>query len=215
MNQNYLPEVENYLLRKVPIKRAPLFLRMEKHAEENMIPIIPMETAKLLDQLVMIKKPDNILEIGTAIGYSALWLARSFKGRGYIYTIEFSELGVKVAAENFKKYDKKKKIKLIHGSATPTIAKDKRKYDLIFIDAKKNEYPDFFRVCLPRLNKGGMIILDNLFWHGQVIGIKEKSARFQKAVKTLKKFNKKFIDNDQLESVILPIGDGLGIGVKK
>lgn len=211
----YLPEVFNYLQQEVSPRRPDYFYELETFAIENKIPIIGPETGAFLELLVKLLSPRNILEVGTATGYSALWLARSFKGRGRITTIEFSSPNSAVAAENFKKYDRHKKIELITGDAFKLLPVGRQKYKLIFIDAVKKDYSRYLERCLPLLNKKGMIVFDNLFWHGQVVGVAQKNERFQKAVPALQKFNKEFVNTPQLSSLILPIGDGLGLGIKR
>ncbi len=211
----YLPEVFNYLQQEISPPRPAYFYELESLAAENKIPIIAPETGAFLELLVKLLKPRDILEIGTAIGYSALWLANSFKGRGKIETVEFSSPNAVAAAANFKKYDRRKKIELITGDALKILPVCRRQYGLIFVDAVKKDYGKYLALCLPLLKKGGVIVFDNLFWHGQVVGVAQKKERFQKAAPALQQFNREFMNTPQLSSLILPLGDGVGLGIKK
>lgn len=209
MNENYLPEIAKYLNTCVR-PRTELMLRLEAEASSEQIPIIPPEVGQCLEFFVTLHKPQKILEIGAAIGYSTLWLAKSFTGE-CIDTIELSEDNIQrlqqtIAAE--------KNINIISGDALQVLPNLKETYDLVFVDAQKAQYSKYLELVLPRLASGGLLIFDNVLWHGQVAGIKQVLPRFQRTAEELRQFNKEFLAHPAFTTTVLPIGDGLAVGVK-
>lgn len=211
MNENYLPAIATYLATCVR-PRLPLFMQLEGEAKAEQIPIIPPEVGQCLDFFVALHKPKKILEIGAAIGYSTLWLAHSFTGER-IDTIELSQDNIKrlqqtiIAAEE-------KRINVISGDALQLLPTLTETYDLIFVDAQKAQYLKYLQLALPHLAIGGLIIFDNLLWHGQVAEIKTVLPRFQRTAEDLRQFTQAFLSHPELTATVLPLGDGLGVGVK-
>ena len=161
-------------------------------------------------------KAENILEIGTATGYSGLFLALiANENGGFLTTMEIDEIRYEKAVENFKKLGLFEKNKMIFGDALEEIPKlDKSvKYDFIFIDASKGQYLRFFEMSYELLNENGIIFIDNLMFRGLVVVDKEEiPKRYRTIVKRLKEFKEKL--NEEYNFVLLPFGDGVGI-VKK
>lgn len=179
---------------------------------ENKFPVVHRDTARFLAQIVMIKQPDLILEIGTNVGFSALTMARAMN-KGMIYTLDYREDLQKQATENFKKFDVEDKIKLINGRAEKMLFRIEEKFDIIFIDADKRGYPVYLDYALEHLKPGGIILVDNLFWKGSVYS-PESFDPPKTAVPTLQEFNKRFSKLKGFKSQLLAIGDGLGFAVK-
>ena len=180
---------------------------------------VPIITDEVLNYMIFTArniKAENILEIGTATGYSGLFLALiANENGGFLTTMEIDEIRYEKAVENFKKLGLFEKNKMIFGDALEEIPKlDKSvKYDFIFIDASKGQYLRFFEMSYELLNENGIIFIDNLMFRGLVVVDKEEiPKRYRTIVKRLKEFIEKL--NEEYNFVLLPFGDGVGI-VKK
>ncbi len=161
---------------------------------------------KFLEMLVYMIKPENILEIGTFTGYSALSMASALPEEGNIITIEFNEEIVAFAKEFFEKSDKKDKIHLIQGNALDIIPKLNKKFDLVFIDADKEQYIDYYNLVFPKVKRGGFILADNVLWGGKaVFNIKKPD----KETMGIRAFNEYIKEDSRVEQVMLTIRDGL------
>ena len=139
---------------------------MEKLAADKQIPILNWQAGELLEQIILVQRPKNILEIGTAIGYSSIRIARLLKGKSVLDTIEKSKPNIKLASGFLKKAGLDSKVNLIEGDALEIMPLLKKSYDLIFLDADKKDYERLFLYSISLLKKGGMIFIDNLLWHG-------------------------------------------------
>lgn len=191
-----------------------LLEEMENFARQNNVPILDWHSAEFLEKLIKIYKPDRVLEIGTAIGYSTIRIARCLSKKATVYTIEKSEDNIKLAEANFEKSGLAKKIKLLKGDALNILPQIGKKFDFIFLDADKEDYKRLFDYSMILLRKGGVMLIDNLLWHGYAASSRVPS-KYLKSSKHIKEFNKIFILQQNLDSMIIPIGDGLGLGVKK
>ena len=180
---------------------------------------VPIITDEVLNYMIFTArniKARNILEIGTATGYSGLFLAQiANENGGFLTTMEIDEIRYGKAVENFKKLGLFEKNKMIFGDALEEIPKLNKnvKYDFIFIDASKGQYLRFFEMSYELLNENGIIFIDNLMFRGLVAADKEEiPKRYKTIVKRLKEFIEKL--NEEYNFVLLPFGDGVGI-VKK
>jgi len=189
-------------------------LELETFAKENKVPILNWNAAELLEQLVKIKSPKKVLEIGTAIGYSTIRIARNLKGDSSIKTIELSSENITIAKSNFIKSGIKKRIKQLEGNAMQILPTLKSNYDFIFLDADKKYYIKLFKLSLKILKQEGIIFVDNLLWQGYTAS-KTVPEKFLNSTNQIRKFNKIFLSEPMLETTILPIGDGIGLGIKK
>lgn len=194
-------------------KKDNLLKSMEEYAEKFKVPILDQQAVNLLEQIIIMIKPQRVLEIGTAIGYSSIRIARLLGKRATFHTIEKSADNIKIASENIKKASLENKIKIIEGDALRILPQMKKKYDLIFLDADKEDYKVLFDYSMLLLKKDGVIFIDNLLWHGYVAA-KNVPAKFKNSTKHIKDFNRIFMMQPSLRSIILPVGDGVGIGVK-
>ncbi|MBL1214852.1 MAG: O-methyltransferase [Ignavibacteriae bacterium] len=190
-----------------------LITQMEKYAEENSIPILDWQSSDFLEQLVLISKPKKVLEIGTAIGYSTIRIARLLNKNSEIDTIEKSKDNIKLALSNIKKSKLADRINLLAGDAFDVMPKLEKKYDMIFLDADKEDYENLFYHSVKLLRKGGIVVIDNLLWHGYAASSKVP-PKYKVSTEHIKKFNEIFMGHRKFKSTIMPIGDGLGIGIK-
>jgi len=191
----------------------PVISEMVDFAFKNKIPILDRQSASFLEMIIKMIKCGRVLEIGTAIAYSSIRMARIIKRKGKVHTIEKSKDNILLAEKNIKKATLKNKIKIFEGDAFDVIPQLKKKYDLIFLDADKQDYIALLNLSVKLLKKGGVIFVDNLLWHGYAAA-KTVPEKFIPSTKNIRDFNKLFISNPKLKSCIFPIGDGIGIGIK-
>jgi predicted O-methyltransferase YrrM len=160
---------------------------------------------KFLEMISMMIKPTKVLEIGSFTGFSALCLSKGLANDGHLHTIEIREEDAKTAKQFFEKSNVNSQITMHFGNAIDIIQQLDEEWDLIFIDADKVSYIDYYELTLPRLKKGGWILVDNVFFHGQVFSdnITGKNA------KAIDAFNKHVANDLRVEQVMMPIRDGL------
>lgn len=183
---------------------------VKEKALEDHIPIIMDDTLEKIKEILENEKPNRILEIGTAVGYSASQFARYTDKKCKIDTIEIDEERAKEAKENIKKIGFEDRINVIIGNAVDIIPTLNNKYDIVFIDAAKGKYPIFLEESLKLINKGGLILADNILYKGYVMSDYNKHKQ-RTAVRHLREYIKEITENDNFETEILEIGDGLSI----
>src|SRR6058998_2268466 len=184
---------------------------MEEYAETNSVPIIGPLVGRLLYNLAKISQSRKVLEIGTAIGYSGIWLARAVAPlKGSLTTIDMNPERVKIAKKNIAEAGLDRAVKVIEGSALDILPTLKESYDMIFLDSDKDVYPDAFKVSLPLLRRGGLFIADNALWGGDVAkGGKSKDTQ------AMIKFNRLVTESPGMSTVILPLRDGVLVSLKE
>ena len=160
---------------------------------------------KLLEMMSLMVQPDRILEVGTFTGYSALCLAKGLKDKGQLHTLELREQDANTAQNFFNRSSLKEKIILHIGEAGELIGKLQETWDLVFIDADKENYINYFNLILPKVRVNGFILADNVLFHGQVLEeeIKGKNA------KAIQAFNDFIVNRNDIEKLMLPVRDGL------
>ena len=183
---------------------------IKKEALEQNIPIIMDDTLETIRELLQPIKPKRILEIGTAVGYSAICFTEFLADNGVIDTIERDEEREKQAKENIKRAEVEDKINLYYGDAVEILPTLENKYDVVFIDAAKGKYPFFLEHALRLLSTQGIIIADNVLYKGYVMSDYNKHKQ-RTAVRNLREYIKEIQENPLLETEILEVGDGLAI----
>lgn len=206
-----LKDAAKYVEKKI-IEKDIFIFELEKYAKDNNVPIVTKEVAEYLKFMVRMNKSKSILEIGTAIGYSGILMAREIEDDfGELVTIEIDESRYKEAKKNFKKAGLKN-ITLILGDAEEEIKKIKKEFDFVFIDASKGHYKSFFDDSYKLLKKGGVIFIDNIMFRGYLY--KEYPKRFKTIVRKLDEFISYLAENFGGNFVLLPFGDGIGLVIK-
>ena len=190
-----------------------LLKEMEEFALEKKIPILDWNSAEFLEELILIHRPKRVLEIGTAIAYSSIRIARHLRKKAVLDTIEKSKNNITLATEFIKRAKLSSSINILEGDALEIMPSLEKKYDLIFLDADKQDYEKLFYYSLMLLKKHGILFVDNLLWHGYPAA-RTVPASFSKSTKIIREFNKLFINQSSLKTTIRPIGDGIGLGVK-
>ena len=184
--------------------------KIKQKAIEEHIPIIMDDTLEIIEKYMKEIKPKRILEIGTAVGYSAICFSEFLDTNGKIDTIERDEERAKEAEENFKKVEVEEKINLYVGDAVEILPTLDEKYDMIFIDAAKGKYPFFLKEALRMINNNGIIFADNILYKGYVLSDYNKHKQ-RTAVRNLREYLKEVSENPNLETEILEVGDGLAV----
>lgn len=189
-------------------------MKIKEKALEEHIPIIMDDTLEVIAKILTNVKPQNILEIGAAVGYSAMCFSEYLQEGGKIDTIERDEERIAQAKENFKKVGVEDKIKLYEGDAVEILPTLDGNYDVVFIDAAKGKYPFFLDQALRMLNDKGVIIADNVLYKGYVMSDYNKHKQ-RTAVRNLREYIARVNEDANLETEILEVGDGLAISYKK
>ena len=187
---------------------------LKKEALENHIPIIMDDTLEYIYKLYDCKKIDSVLEIGTAVGYSAICFTEILNEEGIIDTIERDEQRIQEAKENIKKAEVEKNINIISGDAVEILPTINKKYDMIFIDAAKGKYPFFLNQALRLIKEDGIILADNILYKGYVMSDYNKHKQ-RTAVRNLREYIKEVTENPNLQTEILEVGDGLAVSKLK
>lgn len=183
---------------------------VKEKALENHIPIIMDDTLEKIEEILKEEKPKRILEIGTAIGYSATMFAKYTDEDCIIDTIEIDEERAKEAKENIEKIGVANRINIIVGNAVDILPTISQEYDIVFIDAAKGKYPVFLENAIRLIKNGGLILADNILYKGYVMSDYNKHKQ-RTAVRHLREYIQEITEDEKLESEILEIGDGLAI----
>ncbi len=201
-------DLYNYIV-DIFAKEDALLMEVVKETEAKNIPLIQVspDNGKFLQLLIKIIKAKNVLEIGALTGYSSIWMARGLPDDGKLITLEVSPEHAREARNNFKKAGLDNKVELILGSAMESLDKIKdKKFDFVFIDADKVGYPVYYDKVIGMMNKGGIIAADNALRDGKIV---DKNA--DEGTKAVDAYNKKVASDTRVESLLIPISDGLTI----
>src|ERR1700723_805485 len=199
------PAVEKYLSKAVP-PRDPVLADMEAYAKKHDVPIIGPECGRLLYLLTQISGARRIFEMGSAIGYSAIWFARAAGPGAEIYCTDGEPANAELARKNFERAGVSKSIRFMSGDAVDLIDSTEGSFDIVLIDVYKHQYPAALKKSLPRLKSGGLVITDNVLWSGRVTEPpKDDNTR------GILEFNRAVFGSAELLSVIVPLRDGVAI----
>ena len=207
--------LHSYIEALIP-KRNLLFTEMESFAEEHKVPIMELVGIETLLQLLRMKDASKILEVGTAIGYSALRMAEALPN-AEIVTIERDEERIAIAEQYINRSGDAERIILIKGDALEVCDQvaEQGPFDVIFIDAAKGQYQRFFELYAKYLQTDGMIITDNVLFKGLVAETEIESKRIRNLVRKINNFNHWLMEHPEYHTVILPVGDGIAISKRR
>ncbi len=195
---------------------TPFLNIIEREAKETNVPIIRTETQSLIKFLFALKKPVSVLEVGCAIGFSALLMSEYAPAECKITTIEKYEKRIPVAKENFRRAGKEDRITLLEGDALDILKDLSGEYDFIFMDAAKGQYINFLPDVLRLMSEGGLLLSDNVLQDGEIIQSRYAVTRRNRTIHTRMRDYLYALKHDPLlTTVILPIGDGVTLSVKK
>jgi predicted O-methyltransferase YrrM len=205
-------EQAEYLEKLLPANKG-LLAEMEEYAAEHRVPIADREVALFLEITARAMKARRVLEIGMAIGYAVIHLAQGMLDDGLVVTIEPSEEMISRAGDFIGRARLQNRVRIERGYALDVIPNLKETFDLIYLDAMKEEYTGYLDLSLPLLREGGVVIADNVLWGGQVAG-EIRSEDQIVSTEALREFNRHFVNHPQLRAEILSFGDGIAYGVK-
>lgn len=200
-------DVEQYLYQLLP-ERDAVVREMEDYAERNRIPIIGPAVARLLCLLVQISGAKRIFEMGSAIGYSTIWLARAAGPKAKVFYTDGDPEKARRAQENFRRAGVAKRIEVQVGDALKLLKKTPGKFDLIFNDVDKPQYPAALKVALPKVRRGGLFITDNTLWTGKAA---RPAAPDDKPTLGIQEFNRLVYASKELFPVLIPLRDGVTV----
>jgi predicted O-methyltransferase YrrM len=208
-------EQAEYLDQLVP-QTDPLLTEMEEYGAQHHVPSADREVARFVEITARGTKARRALEIGMAIGYTSIHLARAVGDHGLVVTIDPSDEMIKAAEGYLSRAGVRERVRIERGKALevmPRLIEHGETFDLVFIDAVKEEYSEYLELALPMLRTSGVVIVDNLLWGGQVAG-EIRSPDQESSTNALREFNQRFVNHPQLLAEVLSVGDGLGYGVK-
>ena len=195
---------------------SPLLDEMEKFAVDNYVPIIRKEMESFLRTMVTIKQPKRILELGCAIGYSAILMSEYMPKDCKIVTIENYDKRIPIAKEYISRAERGNDIELIFGDALEVMPELEGSFDFVFMDAAKAQYINFLPHVLKLLDKGGILIADNVLQEGDLVESKFTVTRRNRTIhKRIREFLYEVKHSDVLETSLVPIGDGISLSVKR
>ncbi len=196
---------------------GPLLDEMEAYAKENRVPIIRKEVESFLKVLLTMKQPEQILELGTAIGYSAILMGGCLDEKSKIITIENYEKRIPIARENIRRAGMEDKIHLIFGDALEEMKKmGNESVDFLFMDAAKAQYPFYLDEALRLLKPGAVLVADNVFQEGDLVESRYVVNRRDRTIYTrMREYLYRVKNESSLVTSILPVGDGLTVSVKE
>jgi caffeoyl-CoA O-methyltransferase len=198
-------KVEKYLYGILP-KRDAVLAEMEVYARRHDIPIIGPAVGRMISLLAQISRARRIFEMGSAIGYSTIWLARAAGPRAEVYYTDGDTANARRARSYFRRAGVEDRVQILVGNALRLIEGVPGKYDLIFIDVNKDQYPAALHKALPRLRNGGLLLTDNVLWSGRV------AARARDInTRAIQRFNRNIYASRELFPVIIPLRDGVAV----
>lgn len=194
---------------------TPFLNELEQFALETNVPVIRPQMQSFLRLLLAMKQPKQILEVGTAIGFSALLMSEYGPSDCKITTIEKYEKRIPIARENFKKAGRQEQITLLEGDATELLKELKGPYDFIFMDAAKGQYIHFLPDILRLMPMGGLLVSDNVLQDGDVMESRYAVTRRDRTIHSrMREYLYELKHNEQLQTDILPVGDGVTVSVR-
>ncbi len=202
--------IDDYLYSIAP-PRDRVLEKMEEYAETNNVPIIGPLVGRFLYNLAKASRSKRVLEIGAAIGYSAIWLGRAVVSeKGVVTTVERDPGRADLAEKNINEAGLGRTVKVVRGDALEVIPKLRDEYDLVFLDSDKEIYPEAFKKSVKLLRKGGLFVADNALWNGEV-----STGGTSAEARAMIRFNKDVSGSPGISTVILPLRDGVLVGLKE
>jgi len=191
----------------------PLLLELEQMGRADEIPIVARDTGQLLSTLVHAMQANRILEIGTAYGYSTLWMALAMPPAGQLWTIDPDTSRTAIALGFLQRAGKADQVHVLNQPALEVLPTfPVRNLDIVFIDAVKTEYEEYLALTVPLLKRSGLVIVDNLLWSGRAAA--EPAPGDAATTLAIREFNRAFLQHPALDATIVPVGDGVGIGAR-
>ncbi len=202
-------DVERYLYGLLP-ERDAVLAEMEEYARERKVPIVGPAVGRLLHLLVKLTGARRIFEMGSAIGYSTIWLARAAGEGAEVYYSDGSQANARRARRYLERAGVAGRVRIEVGDSLELLRATPGEFDLIFNDVDKHQYPDVFPLALPRVRRGGLLVADNTLWFGRVVRQSSPDAD----TRGIREFNRLIYSTAELHTVILPLRDGVSVSLK-
>jgi predicted O-methyltransferase YrrM len=199
--------VADYMDKLLP-RRDPILRQMERYAAAHRVPIVGPACGRVLHQLARLIKARRVFELGSAIGYSTLWLARAVGPDGTVFYTDSDPANADRAQAYLNSAGLLSSVQILVGDALEMLDRTEGEFDLIFNDVNKTGYPEVFRRALPRLRVGGLFITDNVLWSGKVAG---KARQNDANTRAIQRFNKLIYSSPELFTTVIPLRDGLAV----
>jgi caffeoyl-CoA O-methyltransferase len=209
MNEITQQSVEDYMYAVVPA-RDPVLAEMEAYAKENSVAIVGPLVGGVLNQLARLLNAGRVFEMGSAIGYSTIWLARAVTLGGKVYYTDGSPSNAAKAENYIRRAGVRECVEILTGNSLDLIDHVEGEFDVIFNDVDKHDYPEVYRKAAGRVRVGGLFITDNVLWSGRVAD----SSVTDKDTEGIREFNKLLFADDRFYSTIIPLRDGVSIGLR-
>ncbi len=204
-------DINKFIIENINLDLSEDLMELEEYALENHIPIIDKQVQNFISMIFKLNRPKNILEFGTAIGFSSIFMCEQLKGNVKITTVERDGDRIILAKDNFKKFNYEDNIRLIEGDCFENFEYLDCDYDFIFIDSSKSHYEKLLNNCIQNLNKNGIIMFDNVLYKGMVASDSLIMKRKKTIINNMRKFLKNVVNNKLFSTWLLPIGDGVMI----
>ena len=205
-------EYVNDYIAKLQPERNELMRRMESYADEHDVPIIGPVGGQFLYSVAKIHRSERILEAGTAIGYTSLWFARATEAwNGHVTTLDKNEAMAEIARDNLNEAGVRDRVDIVVGDAIKSLRTLEGPFDLCFLDHEKEQYQEFLEIALPKIAPGGVILADNVLRRGDVASA---DGGGDAMVQAMREFNRFMTDHPELESMIVPLRDGIALAIK-
>jgi predicted O-methyltransferase YrrM len=199
--------VESYLNELLPARDAVL-QEMERYAAQHNVPIVGPACGRVLHQLAHLSGARRVFEMGSAIGYSTLWLARAVGPKGVVFYTDSDPENTRRAEAYLKRARVLQRVRLLTGDAIELLRSTKAEFDLIFNDVNKDQYPKVLRLAVPRLRVGGLFVTDNVLWSGRVA---RTPASNDAETRAIQEFNRLLYTSPKLFTTVIPLRDGLAV----
>jgi predicted O-methyltransferase YrrM len=205
------PQAEAYIDSLLPARDAVL-RKMERYAAKHQVPIVGPACARVLHQLALLVKARRVFEMGSAIGYSTLWLARAVGPRGKVFYTDSDPANAERARGYLSEAGMLGRVTIMVGDALESLKSTPGQFDLIFNDVSKSQYPEVFKLAVPRVRAGGLFVTDNVLWHGKVT---RPAAADDADTRGIQKFNRMIYKSPELLTTLVPLRDGLAVCLKQ
>ena len=203
------PAVNQYILDLLP-ERDPVLREMEQQARKRNIPIVGPAVARVLYQYARLIGARTVFEMGSAIGYSTIWWARSVGEQGMVFYTDGDQRNAAEAGGYFKRAGVENRVQIGVGDALELLSEQKQQFDVIFNDVDKEDYPRVLHLVSSRLRKGGLFITDNVLWSGRVA----KTGSQEESTRAIREFNLRLFALQEFFTTVVPLRDGLAIALK-
>lgn len=210
MNRITESKIEKYIYSMLP-RRDSVVREMERYAAVHGVPIIGPACGRLLYQMARVIEARRVFEMGSAIGYSTLWLARAVGPEGSVFYTDSDRANARRAEAYLRRAGALRRVRILIGDALRLLDSTEGRFDLIFNDVGKTQYPEVFRLAVPRLRAGGLFITDNVLWSGRV---SQRAYRNDPETRAIQKFNRLIYRSPKLFTTIIPLRDGFAVCLK-